>query len=236
MKWFICCGGKMARWNGYLNRPKHCVVIQNETLIARTTRLIQKYDPECSVQIIITSNQDANQYQTPGAKLQIITPEDYESFYQTLAIESVLTWGGKLDNNTIMLFGDVFYTNNCIMQICIESKTARNIIWFGRGSYSNYTGKSYGELWGMTFGPDHIDHLYHAISNLNNMYKSGSMSRLKHWELYRYLNGIPLNQHQIKGNFVEINDYTEDFDCPCDYDTWIKQYKLIYSPLRDSYL
>ena len=55
-------------------------------------------------------------------------------------------------------------------------------------------------------------------------YQQGRSNRCKGWEVYRYLHSIPLDEHRVTGNFLEINDFTEDFDFPKDLKTWLRNY------------
>jgi len=34
------------------------------------------------------------------------------------------------------------------------------------------------------------------------------------------MTGIPLGRHELSGHFVEIDDFTDDFDYPVDYERW----------------
>jgi hypothetical protein len=42
------------------------------------------------------------------------------------------------------------------------------------------------------------------------------------------MNGSNPNIHAVSSRFVEINDFTEDFDSPRDFDQWINGRSLIY--------
>ena len=57
-------------------------------------------------------------------------------------------------------------------------------------------------------------------------HRAGWTNRSSLWEIYRASQGIDLNLHQVGGGFTEINDWTNDFDFPRDYDTWISRRTL----------
>lgn len=47
------------------------------------------------------------------------------------------------------------------------------------------------------------------------------------WEHYRAMTGQEnLNKHTVTTNFVEIDDWTEDFDFPKDLEEWLKNRKI----------
>ena len=56
--------------------------------------------------------------------------------------------------------------------------------------------------------------------------KNGTITVGIGWTVYKYLtNG--LNEHILRGHFIQIDDETEDFDYQKDYDRWMKNVKGI---------
>ncbi len=218
MKWLICCAGEMSRWKNYLNTPKHLVKINGESLLQRTIRLINLYDTDADINIIALNDK----YIIPGTNLIKI-----EEHYKTLPLKSVIHFSSEILTN-IMIFGDIYFTENCIKKIA-DTYIKNCPIFFGREKNSTITLCPYGEIWGIMFNFNHINLIKDSINILERKHKNGKIKRLKHWELYRFLNNIPLKKHKITDNFIEIDDFTEDFDYPIDYDNWIKQYKLFSS-------
>lgn len=219
MRWLICAAGEGSRWGAYLGVPKHLLRINDETLLQRTCRLIHAWDQDA--QIIILALSDA--YKTLGADIVVPNFTDINVHYQTLPIISALEFAGPDRNN--MLFGDVYFSEDCIRKI-IDTQS-KEITFFGRQHASPITLCEYGELWAISFYGNHAQRIRSAYDILLKKFQNKEIWRVKHWELYRHLTGVPLLEHVITHNFVEINDFTEDFDFPIDYDRWLQQMQKI---------
>lgn len=223
MRWIICCAGKMSRWKNHLGVPKHLILINNQTLIQRSVNLITKHDPKPNI-LIITLDDD-KRYRIKGSELIKMNVPDKKEHFKTLPLKSVLKYSAK-DDRTLVTFGDIYFTENCIKTI-VNTCTKLNkeeIRFFGRESASKITGCKWGELWGVSYSAESVEKIEQCTNYLEKLYNSKQIRRLKHWELYRYLNDISLTKHEINENFTEINDFTEDFDFPQDYDKWIVRY------------
>ena len=223
MFWHICCAGKMSRWNNYLGLPKHLVEINGETLIKRMTRLVKLFDINPYINIYVSKLD--NRYKIKETNLVIIKLNNNEHIDKILPIKTILPYSSK-DEPNIMLFGDIYFTKNAIKEIYNISKISTNINFFGRETGSRFTLCEWGEIWSVSYYHDHIKKIMDSIIILEKKYKQNEIKRVKHWELYRLLNEISLKRNNITKNFIKIDDFTEDFDFPIDYDRWIKQYEL----------
>jgi hypothetical protein len=99
---------------------------------------------------------------------------------------------------------------------------------YGRPDGSKLTGKKYGEIFAQSFYPidlkNHEEKLFYII----DLYKNKIIKRCIGWEHYRAMQnvaGSDLNLHKIYNDFFIIDDWTDDFDSPNDYENFIKNWK-----------
>jgi hypothetical protein len=222
MRYIIACSGSGSRWNNYLGRPKHLIEIDNETLISRTVRLIKKYDKNNEI-IIMAYRKD---YKVNGTCLHVpnlFTQSKHVKYPAIYTCHNIWNRNGK----TILLFGDIFFTENAIKKIINKSYyNTFKILFFGRKGSSELTNKKYGEIFGMSFNFIKNKIILKNLEELKIKYEKKEIDRFITWELYKKLNNINLNDIKFKfnSNFIDINDFTEDFDYPCDFINWIEKY------------
>jgi hypothetical protein len=90
--------------------------------------------------------------------------------------------------------------------------------WWGRPGPSSITGKGYGELWGLGFSQDKALELSECCMQVQERIEAGEPLRGLAWDVCRQMYG---GQVPKGGDFVTIDDMTEDFDFPVDYDRWM---------------
>lgn len=102
------------------------------------------------------------------------------------------------------LYGDVYYTEQA-MKTIIESRVA-GITFFGSDC----------EIFAIKV--ENLAKFYAHKSKIKDFYKAGKVDRCIGWEIYRSLHEIPLNEHKITEDYIEILDGTDDIDFPEDYE------------------
>lgn len=123
----VQCAGCGSRWQG--DRPKWATVVTDgETLVARTTRLVQPVVPRVVA--------DGATFVPDGAK-HVRPPEE---------CRSKLTdgWHPNEREAVVVLFGDVWFSEQAISKIL---NCGAQLAWFGRRSKGR-NGKPYGEIFG----------------------------------------------------------------------------------------
>lgn len=211
-RYIIACSGGGTRWGNYLNTKKHLIKIGNEPLLDRTIRLINNFDPNSEICIFAFEDE----YRRDNTKFCKPTLLDREEHIKYPAIYMTREYW-NLEGNTIILFGDVFFTENSMKQI---TENNNKLNFFGRQGGSSITGKRYGELFGLSFNKEQQKNILNILQNLEQQFKDKKIRRFLTWELYRLINNIDINKHKITNHFIEINDLTDDFDFPKDYDIW----------------
>lgn len=211
----IAAGGQGTRWDNYHDIPKHLIQIEGESLLERTVRQFKRFSPS---NIYIVGPDD--RYDLAGTKLH--KPRLNEKNYEAdkfLSYEKL--WRAK-NQRTLILFGDVYFSDEAVETIL--SNDPYEWYAFGRAFESKLTGKKTGEMFGIYFDGSHAPHVKKYLKNLINQKREGAVGRIAGWELYKSMIGIPveiINQHLVGGHFINIDDWSDDFDYPQDYERWI---------------
>lgn len=104
------------------------------------------------------------------------------------------------------LYGDVYYTEEAIKTII--NAGVRDVVFLGSGQ----------EIFAVKVND--LELFYEHKNKVKELYLSGKIGRCIGWELYRSINGIPLDKHWINGRYIYIEDDTDDIDYPEDYDNF----------------
>lgn len=239
-KYIIIAGGEETRWNNYLGVPKHFIKLtDNEPIIERTIRLILS-GCERDDKIFVVGRTE--QYEIPQTELYVPQPINPNNKDVDKFINSRDLWNDE--GRTVLILGDVWFSNHAMETIIGYEKI--NWVFFGRRERSLYTGKFCRELFAVSFYPKNHEYLYAGLMLLAN--KNYEEDNCFHqiaggWSLYNLLNNQNIYEHNVRWNtetefpspnnapiipeykhFVNIDDFTDDFDFPCDYDNWIERW------------
>ena len=207
----LLCGGKGRRWNNYLGIPKHLIEIGDETLLERTVRLIHL---RSNAQIVVVGHDRIPEL----AGTVVIPPEPYgDEPVETDKLLSARSRWSKA-GRTFILYGDVWFSEECMDAVFANEE---DFWWFGREGRSHFTGKRWGELFALAFESWRADHVREHIVKIRTLLAEGKISRGLGWEVYKSMVGIPLRIHATGEHFTEINDWTDDFDAPGEYEMWL---------------
>ncbi|MCQ2547955.1 MAG: 2-C-methyl-D-erythritol 4-phosphate cytidylyltransferase [Clostridia bacterium] len=191
MKYIIMADGKGTRWNNYLDRPKHFVEIEGEKLIERTIKRLHMYDEQAEV--IITSHNP--EYDLDGATR-------YEPLHNDMEIERFTE--ELLEDNICFLYGDTFYSDDCIKAI-IE-KEFGPLSFFGNSKSIVAIKVKDGELF--------KEHKH----KVRSAFEEGKVEACKGWQVYQSYEGLPMGTVKtIAGDFLNIEELAYDINSPEDY-------------------
>ena len=219
----ILCGGEASRWKSHLGvKQKHLIPVENEILLTRTLGQVLKYSPN-KVTVLVKPGEESvfKPYCQKGIYIETIaTPVDFETpAWKYLSSENF--WNRK--GATISLLGDVWFTDIAIQQIFNEN--SENWLAFGRSSPSELTGCPYGEIFAHKF--TNVEKHIRALKLLDKLYRLKLCNaNASGWALLQIISNEDPNIQTVGKNFVEINDFTEDFDFPKDYERWIANRRL----------
>lgn len=212
----IICAGEATRWKNHMGVPKHLVEIEGEKILHRTVRLLN----EKGVKDVFVVSKDDPRYDVEGAK-RYVAKIDYEKNADAdKFLSSKELWSD--DGRTLIIYGDCYFTEEAIDAIVGHDK--REWTLFCRPNASKVTGTPWGECFAYSLYPEHLS-LFEANLDLTaKLKKEGLLRRCGGWELYRAMAGHrSLNRHAMSSNYVEIDDWTEDFDFAHDYDEWVRR-------------
>lgn len=212
MRVIIACAGPQVKWGNHLGAPSHFAPVriredgeEREPLLHRTLRQLARYTQEGDV--FITCPPGDSRYYLGGARVYQTTGNSEFSSTRFL-------W--SLDERTILLLGDVYFSDLAIRKIfgfreeCYMS--------FGRYSGSNTTHTPYGELFAHSWWPSQHGSIDAHLQKVEQARAQG-IKRPHGWMLLRSLESVPLNRHVVKPDwFTQIDDWTDDIDYPEDFE------------------
>lgn len=227
IKVLIACSGKESRWGMYLGVHKHLIVVDGESLLHRTVRLLKHnlerleiFNYEIN---IVSFHKDLFKVSdtkliVPNVKNNGELSEYHDSPFLHVSKHLWATATQKYNNKTtLILFGDVYFTDEAINKIVNNITMADDYCFYG------YQGNQHkkGEIYGVSFKHIFNNDLWKKILEVKKDYDDKIIKRFLTWEIYRKLQSIDLKKHEIKNSFIEIDDITDDFDFPEDYDKWV---------------
>lgn len=191
MHYIIMADGKGTRWKDYQGIPKHFVEIDGKKIITRTIDLLVKFDPKC--RITVTSHdsryefENAVRYEPKDNHLEI------DRFTEEL-----------IDDEVCFLYGDTYYTEECLMRIVNED--LGDITFFGNRHII------------VGIKVKRSDVFRKHIHRIKFMYLNGNIQQCKGWQVYQSYLGIEVgNEKKIGKFFINIDEDTFDINTPEDY-------------------
>ncbi len=214
MRFVITCSGPAERWGNYLGVPKHLIPVVDATEQFPST-LLQRVVRQLTLRgfrdIVVTAK-NIPLYKSYVTGAEVSTP------FITVLPDTGLghSFGfWSTTETTVVLLGDVFFSNAAIDSICEHSKSDE-VITFGRSGSGN-NGHKYGELFAFSIPLSKQTKFVECCREVGQM----AQRKPRGWEVYRHLNGLDLDCSTTGKGFVEIDDETEDFDFPEDYIKWL---------------
>lgn len=202
MKFVILCDSNNVE---PFKTPRQLSKIGNEKIIERTIRLLKENGVE---DIIITSHD--KRFDKFGVERYEPKNNSYKGSEQKGCWIDAFTTE-LITEPITFLFGDVFYSKEAIKTI-VESETD-DVLFFctdiKKGKDIRYI-KKHDEPLG--FKIENTEKFLKHQDIIRQLFYKGEIRRPISWELYRSLNDMPLNIHQLKNNYVGINDITCDVD------------------------
>lgn len=213
MRIVIAAAGPQHKWGNYLGVPSHLVPIGGVPLLHRTVVQALGVTDDVHVTYPPGDTRYVMAADTPAGVVRLhprVTslPSEYR------ATRSL--WSEN--DRTVLLLGDVYYTNHAIDTIA--AYTERRYRGFGRRNRSRITGCRYGELFAASWWPEHHTTMDTHLKTIEAHHADGTITRPTGWMLLRAWQGTHLARHMVLPAWMtRIDDETEDWDFPHDYDT-----------------
>jgi hypothetical protein len=226
MKVFLYASGSAKRWARGApgaeietdGQFKQLLPIDGEPLVARTVRQLLG----CSV-VVVTPHKEVKQAVISANLLDVGTPP--------LLVDTIAATLPHADNGlNLGLMADCYFSTRAMDTML----SAEGLRFFGRWGPSYITGnRASGELFGWSWRhPEDTPTLVGAIEAAKAQADADPAVRdqagTPHgglWQLYRGSVGLPLDASAIEGHLEQINDFTDDFDTPENYDSWLAAYR-----------
>ena len=212
MRVLLIAAGSGTRWNNYLGVPKHLAPVRGTTVLGR---LVSQFQGVADVTVVGPPD---DRYRYDGSTLvcPAVRDADADKF-----LSSRHLWNP--DGPTLIVYGDIFL-----------SWPARDLIvhhpdrlaLFARWGRARLTGTPYGECFAYRLPATEHDRFEHALWDVDGWQREGLIDRSGGWETFQRLNGAGVDtvrrHRQTSGpcQFVDVNDWSDDFDWPKDYERW----------------
>lgn len=205
----IAAAGPQHKWKNYLGVPSHLVPVRGEPLLRRTLK--QALTISDDVHVTYPPGDDRYLDAVPLGVAAHARGESYPSEYHATR----QLWNP--DGRTILLLGDTYFTDAAIEKIAAFSE--RKYQGFGRKGASRLTKCRYGELWAASWWTEHHAQMDAHLAVIKKHHDEGTITRPTGWMLLRAWQGTDLARHKCYPEWMTtIDDLTDDFDFPADYD------------------
>lgn len=196
---------------------KQLLEVDGETLLARMVRQLH----ERGVDDIVVTEPRPGTY--PELNADVVVPPSTPSNGKGDHALNNVGWWSETDR-TVQLFGDTFYTDEAMDTIV--GYAPREWRLFCRYGPSDITGCPYGEVFAISWWPEQNALYQGALLTSVALLKAGITRRSGTWEAARILGGAVRRQVRrhvwYPAVMVEIDDRTEDFDKPGDFERWME--------------
>lgn len=221
MRILILAAGEATRWGGYLDTPKHLVRLLGEPILARSIRLIREMRPDADVRIVLRDPSD-DRYHLPGATIEQARLDDANGGADKF-LSSAHLWDAH--GRTVLLYGDCYLTRRAMTAILDESPHEGGWHVVARFNAGTFTGTPWGENFAHVIDPEAQGRYLANLKDLAARYARGEIWRVGGWEQYAMLAGGYLDDPAVNiGHATDIDDWSDDFDYPDDYNTWCQRY------------
>lgn len=202
----VLAAGSAERWQNYRGVPKHLVKIEGKRLLDRTCAQFLKYTDD----VCVIGADD--RYKVDGTSLYVIKAPNTNWKDAAKFMSSKNLWLN--DGRTVLVFGDVFFTSDAVKTIMSDDSPYK---FFLRTGPSEFFGARWKEIFAVSFNEDGARLIGQKLLHLISL---GAPTTQAGWQLYSHVIGNTTNGLFNNPHFVEIDDWTEDFDFPEDLQIW----------------
>jgi hypothetical protein len=201
--------GRGTRWQHYLGVQKYMVPVDGVPLLENTVSRLRE-NGLTDIELLVAHDHDVS----ASCDVKHIQPWPTGLDSDKL-MSSRQHWNSE--GPTLLLYADVYFSD-CALQEMVHDP--QNFVRFiGRNRESSFTGCDHGEIFAIGFGPQQHGFLEGVLATF------GSNERKPvGWQLYKRLLQTNMMPEQPNLSFVHIDDFTEDFDTPKDYDVWLERW------------
>jgi len=213
----VLAQGNGWRWDNYLGGPKQLVcVVDGEPVLHRTVRLLAEH----GIEPVVVGPDES--FAVDGALLVTLerpapTGCDQDKFFATRRL-----WAP--DDRTVLLWGDCFYTEQAMATIV---DGADGVHYYRRPGPSAITGHEWDESFAVSFWPHDHDSVCASAARVFQGWCDGLLHTTHIRTHYAATLGFADDDLDDPDLLVDtpgqtiIDDETDDFDYPRDYERWL---------------
>lgn len=201
----VLANGEQSRWPEGAP-PKQLLEVDGVPLIRR---MVDRFEEALRAPALVATGDPRIVEITGGMRWLNVGPTAEQ--LETL-LKAREHWGTE---RTLCLLGDVYYSEAAVAAIAACRKP---FAFYGRRLDSRVTGKPYGELVAMAWDSEFDERMAESLGDWQDRPLLWSPYRdfAGLWQLPEHLNYL----HHVPPCFTEIDDFTDDFDTPEDWETW----------------
>lgn len=202
----VLADGKQERWPAGAP-PKELLLVDREPILLRTIRLFEQ-----ALQTFVYV------YTRKPAVIEAVSRfRCFDYGEADTQLEAMARARPLWRDRQICLLGDVYYSEAAVEAI---AACRRPVAFYGRRLQSELTGKPWGELVAMAWNREHDEDMLSSLHNWKD--------RPLLWSPYRDFAGLWLPEGEnylfhTPECLVEIDDWTDDFDSPEEYQVWLER-------------
>lgn len=204
-------GGDDAKWGSYLGDRRHMAPVDGEPLLHRIARQLLERDAE-----VFIVGPDHQGYDIEGTFR--VNPETRGWGQEALNAQSF--WSPV--ERTTLVYGDTVFTDAAMDTVVGFDQRTWQL--FGRFGASDI--KRYGEIFAISWWPEHAGTWRAALGEAFRLKERHITRRAGCWEAFRVMGGArgrDVGRHlSYPALMTEINDGTDDFDTPEEYETLMR--------------
>lgn len=217
-RFVIPAAGEGSRWGGHLGLPKQLAPVDGTAVLHRTVAALAPHG-----EVIVVADDDRLDCTHLGARTEPPRRRPELGDIDKIASSAHL-W--STTETTTIVFGDIWLSDHAITTITTTDVADWTV--YGRLNGSKLTGKRWNENWAIALAPDAHKLALRGIDHVTDLRRRGLIKRNRVSQWYLVMAGVPDGQvcrwpGRSLGHFVEIDDWTEDFDRPEEYDTWLQR-------------
>ena len=211
MKYIIMCGGKYSEWD----KPRQLTKIHGETLIERTTRMLEFWGVDKhDIRVSVSNAEQAQAILREVPHTHIIVFNNPFDFVSPSMISGY--WCDcfyPMNEPCTYLMGDVVFSSKAIETI-VKTETLDIEFFASAPPFAKQYSKEWAEPFAFkVFDQEHLRSAQYQTKQLCDEHKFKRHPIA--WEFWQVVKGTPINKIDYT-NYTVINDYTCDIDKPED--------------------
>lgn len=230
MRILILAAGEATRWGDHLGLPKHLVPLRGEPILHRSVRLIRKLRPDADIRIVVRDLADPR-YHVPGALVEQAHLREQNGDADKF-LSSMHLW--HPEDRTVLLYGDCYLTTPSMERIVSGRGHEDGWHVVARFGASTWTGTEWGENFAHVIDPVAQARYRDCLFELAARRRREDIWRAGGWEQYALMARGDLTEPGRNIGFAtHVDDWSDDFDYPADYDRWCRLYAAADAAVQD---